>query len=269
MLARRELPKAYLEWNQSRGAPFGYPQARNLAFAARLADPDPARFGPFGFSWASTTRVYEYPWAYDVGEFKPGMRVLEVGGGLAGMQFLLAQEGYQVVNVDRAADYSQQGGPPMPGFDWWLSRERHDAINKALGTSVTLLTGSLLDAEIPDQSFDRALCISVLEHMPPPAARSVLERIRDLLVPGGRLVLTVALFLDLVPFGVRDSNHWGRNLDICALTKGCGLDIVAGDRSELLGFPEFDVAAVAAQLPDLFIGFYPCLAQLLVLEKAA
>lgn len=269
MLARRALPKLYAEWNERCGAPFGHPEGRNRPFEERLGDPEPRRFGPFGFAWASTTRVYEYPWAYEMGEFKPGMRVLEVGGGLAGMQFLLAQEGCQVVNVDRAADYSQQGGPPMPGFNWWVSRERHDAINKALGTDVTLLADSLEDADLARESFDRALCVSVLEHMSPQAARSVVERIRDLLVPGGKLVLTVALFLDLVPFGVRDSNHWGRNLDVYSLTKDTGLRMTAGDRSELLGFPEFDFDGVVTKLPDLFVGFYPCMAELLILEKPA
>jgi hypothetical protein len=232
----------------------------------RLNDPDPARFGPFGFQFISGTREFEYPWVYFAAGAGPGMRVLDVGAGLSGLQFVLAGEGCEVVNVDPSADAD-------PG-DWqrragaWLTLDKHEAVNKVFGTDVRLVPRTVQDSGLAPGSFDRVLCVSVLEHVDPPEARAMLQGMVELLVPGGLCVLTVDLFLDLKPFGILDRNHWGINLDLRCMLEGLGLERVVGDPRELLGFPEFDYDRVVGHVGEYLISSYPCVSQALVLRKS-
>ena len=47
------------------------------------------RKGPFGGQGNNSTREFEYPWCFHTAKLETGMHVLEVGGGLAGFQFVL------------------------------------------------------------------------------------------------------------------------------------------------------------------------------------
>jgi SAM-dependent methyltransferase len=266
MIGRRDLPQEYLEWNERWGAPGGYRHGGGPQ--AQLADPDPARFGPFAFQLTSQTREFEYPWVYHAAAIKPGLRVLDVGAGLSGLQFVLGREGCEVVNVDpSAAEAPSEGWQVRAG--WWLTPDRHQALNQAFDTDVTLVPRRIQDSGLAPGSFDRVLCVSVLEHVGQQEARSMLESMIDLLAPGGLCVLTVDLFLDLKPFGILDRNEWGTNLDLGRLLGGLSVERDQGDPRELLGFPEFDYDAVVAQVDDYLLGGYPCVAQALVLRKPA
>ncbi len=55
-----------------------------------------------------------------------------------------------------------------------------------------LVTGDLMRPPLREMCFDKIACLQVLEHLPTAEMRlQLLERLRDLLRPGGRLVLTV------------------------------------------------------------------------------
>jgi SAM-dependent methyltransferase len=277
MLSRKDFPPSYLEWNERWGAPYGYAALEEMRSSGRgvppahlvkraLEDPSDKSFGPFAFQYASGTRVFEYPWAYHAADIQPGQRVLDIGGGLSGLQFVLDMEGCQVVNVDPSA---------RPDYNRWteesyisITPQSHQRLNEALGTSVTLIAEFLQDAKLEPGSFDRAFCLSMLEHCGPEEAAQVLRSAEDCLRPGGLLVLTTDLFLDLEPFGVLTENRWGINHDLYALISQTGLELAAGHREELLGFPEFDRARVVAVLPEVLVSWaYPVTSQALVLRK--
>jgi SAM-dependent methyltransferase len=277
VLSRKDLPASYQEWNQRWGAPYGHaaievmratgsdtPPAHLVKRA--LQNPADQSFGPFAFQYASGTRVFEYPWAYHAADIQPGQRVLDIGGGLSGLQFVLDLCGCQVVNVDPSArpDYNRWTGENYIN----ITPKRHQELNEALGTSVTLVGDFLQDAKLEPESFDRAFCLSTLEHCSPEEAAQMLRSAEDCLRPGGLLVLTVDLFLDLEPFGVLTQNRWGVNHDLSALIGQTGLELTAGRPDELLGFPEFDRARVVAALPELLVSWsYPVISQTLVLRR--
>ncbi|WP_018681688.1 class I SAM-dependent methyltransferase [Actinokineospora enzanensis] len=264
MIGRRELPAEYTAFNTEWGAPYGHAAAQQLSIQDRLDADGRAEFGPFAFQVNSLTRTFEYPWAFHAAEIRPGMRVIEVGGGLSGFQFVLARNGCEVFNVDPATSVNWTF---VPGNSWSLSQENIDLLNVEFDTDVRLVPARLQDAPLQAGSFDRVFCLSVLEHVDLAEGQGVLKRAEELLAPGGRCVLTIDLFLDLKPFGVLDSNHWGTNIDVRELVAATGLELVHGDRAELFGFPEFDRDALVDRLDEIFIGNYPAVSQALVLEK--
>ncbi|MER6795477.1 class I SAM-dependent methyltransferase [Amycolatopsis mediterranei] len=274
MLARKDLPAEFAAWNEKWGAPYGHRSARLLAEGKRpqqrpleaLADPANPEYGPFAFQYASGTRVHEYPWAFAAAEFTPGMRVLDVGSGLSGLQFVAALEGCSVVNVDPSAreDYNVWTDPGyLP-----LSPREHQLLNATFGTDVELVAARLQDADLEPESFDRVLCLSVLEHVDLAEGADIVRASTRLLKPGGKLVLTVDAFLDLRPFGVLEKNMWGINQDVGALIEASGLELETGDPRELLGTPEFDFEHVVKSLPEVLVSaMYPVMSQSLVLRK--
>jgi hypothetical protein len=75
------------------------------------------------------------------------------------------------------------------------------------------------------------------------------------------------LFLNVQPFCSRVENEFGRNQDLCQLIADALWEIVDGDRRCLNGFPEFSPDLILRNLEKYFIGYYPALAQCLVLKK--
>src|SRR5207247_10699380 len=116
---------------------------------------DLVRYGKFGFQGNNSTRVVEFPWAYHAGQTSAGMRVLEVGGGLSGLQFVLSAEGCVVTNVDPGDE---------PYHAWDGSPHVHQRLTEAFGTDVALALVRAEDFVAPAGSFDRIFCISVIEH---------------------------------------------------------------------------------------------------------
>jgi 2-polyprenyl-3-methyl-5-hydroxy-6-metoxy-1,4-benzoquinol methylase len=268
MIARRSTPQQYRDWNAKWGAPFGHtvPDARTVE--CRLDAPDPARYGLFGFQHNSATRIFEYPWAFHTARLEPGYKVMDVGAGISGFQFVLARSGCEVVNVDPLPAGDQRWSSGLNGQQIWFTTDDHARLNRLLGTDVTLVADSVQNYSPDGRLFDRIFCLSVLEHVDGNEANAMLKRMAELLVPGGLCVLTVDLFLDLKPFGVLDENFWGRNLDLSAALESVELDMVHGDRRELFGFPEFDADRVVSLLPELRVSkLYPTMVQTMVLRK--
>ena len=263
MLARRGVPPEYQEWNRRWSAPFGN-RSRPLRFlehrAPRVLDRVPPRLrGPFAFQPNNDTRAFEYPWAYFATPLEPGMRALEIGGGLSGFQFVLARDGLEVINVDP--------GEAASGVGWPCDAPHVARLNRAFHTEVDLRNTTLDRAGVADASNDRVFAISVIEHIPTAEIAGLAAEIRRVLRPGGHVILTLDLFLDLAPFTGRAENRFGWNIDVKHLVEALDLPLVVGDPAELNGYPQFDPREVLAQLPSLVYGFsYPVCTQLLVLR---
>jgi SAM-dependent methyltransferase len=263
MLAPANIPEKYRAWNARHGAPHGWHlRFRRLREKLYSADHLCRALGPFSIQTNNSTREFEYPWAFEAGQLQPGMRVLEIGGGLSGFQFALDVAGIRVVNVD-------PGG--LAGGKVWACDEKSIArLNRIFGTHVDLRPVVVEKAGLAEAEFDGAYCISVIEHLTPEAAANVMAHVFRSLKPGGRLVLTVDLSLNLSPFTKRQTNEYGVNRSIPDLFRQQPWELVAGQREEMFGFPEFDAELILSRLENYHVGHnYPVLAQCLVLRKPA
>lgn len=260
MIAKKEMPNSYLAWNKKWGAPFGYPPCRLETFMEKII---PAAWaitnkGMFSLQPNNDTRVFEYPWAYFAANLKQGMRVLEIGGGLSGFQFVLSKSGMHVTNID----------PGMDRLGWPVNKKTFDRLNSLFKTDVTLFNHGAEEVCLQDNSFDRAFCISVIEHMPPQIAKAALINTYNALRPGGIFLLTIDLFLDVFPFTQKTENIYGINMSIKQLLDDSGFEITQGDKQELFGYPEFESTRILENLPQYFLGnIYPDLVQTLILRK--
>jgi SAM-dependent methyltransferase len=260
MLARREVPPEFEAWNRKWGAPYGHGFGRAIksvrpSIVRRL----PQLAGPFGLQANNQTRFVEYPWAFHAVPLRPGMTAVEIGGGLSGFQFVLARTGLHVINVDPGKDAT--------GVGWRCDHTSIDRLNRSFRTRVMLESSTLEAAALPTASADVMFSISAIEHIPECELPSLMAEVARVLKPGGSVVLTVDLFLNLAPFSDQVENVWGRNVDVRALVESSGLDRTFGDESELNGYPSFNARAVLGKLGELYYGEYPACAQLLVLGK--
>jgi SAM-dependent methyltransferase len=264
MLARRELPEDYRQWNNTWGAPDGQHRKAienlgRLPASVRevvLRSPRVQRErGPFAFQPNTSTRSYEYPWTYfQLANLGPS-RILEIGGALSGLQFVLAKDGHDVHNVDPFFDYG------VGEYDVDPIAE-HASLNRVFGTNVTLHRATLPEADIAG-TFSAAICVSTIEHLSSGDIEATLRAVKRLLAPGGLVVLTVDLFLNLTPFCSRTTNVWGSNASVAWIDELLGYTMVAGDRSELYGYPEFSTDQILSRLDEFAIGiYYPQMAQL-------
>ncbi|MGH9121171.1 MAG: class I SAM-dependent methyltransferase [Acidimicrobiales bacterium] len=262
MLATRVLPSDYHAWNARWHAPQGPDGTTYLASEEGVSRRRGRALGPFVWQPNSSTRAFEYPWAFFEIAPRKGLRVLEIGGGLSGLQFVVATEGAHVVNVDPMQSYGRESYSAG-------AVARHAYINRLWGTDVELRTTNVEEAGLAVESFDVVTCISTLEHLAEPDVISVLAATKRLLVPGGRLVVSTDLFLNLAPFSTRLENEWGTNISMEWLVAQSGLALEKGRREELLGFPEFDPQQILARLEDFAVSSaYPQMAQVLTLCKA-
>lgn len=258
------LPAGYEEWNRKWHAPHGRPLPAALRKVPDVLGWRTRYRGPFAFQPNNSTRRFEYPWAFHAVSLRAGMVVVDLGGGMSGFPFTLARAGASVVNVDPFLDYGST-------HDYRnVDPERLiDRLNQIHGTAVRLVRRDLVGAALPAASVDVVYCISMLEHLSTEARAEALGEVGRILKPGGHLVLTVDLFLDLAPFTARATNRYGTNVDIAGIVEASGMSLVAGHRAELFGYPEFDAAQVQSRLSEFLIGAYPALAQCLVLARPA
>jgi hypothetical protein len=174
-----------------------------------------------------------------IGSLPAHSTVLEIGGGMAGYQFVMARRGLEVVNVDP--------GMAARGKGWSISPLKHRILSRMYRAPVTLIPTTLQAAEIADRSIDAVVSISTLEHLPHEDLEGVGHAIRRILKPGGIGVFTVDLFLDLYPFTDARQNEWGSNIDLHAFLQRAGLELVEGNPKYLMGFPQFNPADVLSQ----------------------
>jgi 2-polyprenyl-3-methyl-5-hydroxy-6-metoxy-1,4-benzoquinol methylase len=267
MLAPRDLPAAFADWNARWHAPNGRRSRvanrlrRHPAFATR---PIGMRFlGPFAYQPNNSTRLFEYPWAYakiaEHGATHGGrpLDIVDVGGSLGGLQWVLARAGHQVTTVDP--------GLAARGLGWDVNAASHETLSRAFGAPVRLVPTTLGDAKLGTASSDVLLAISTLEHFTPPDLVEFSAHAARILRPGGIAVLTIDLFLDVRPFASVERNQYGTNIDVRTLLGDAGLVLQVGNPAQLCGFPEFSAPTVLDHLSEYLIGVpYPALAQCVV-----
>lgn len=258
MIAPKNLPKRYLDWNRRYKAPSG--RVLINSFKGYL----PALLfyrlnGAFSWQINNMTRRFEYPWAFYAAPVVPGMRVLEIGGGLSGFQFVLDRLGCKVTNVDP--------GLEAGGIGWPCDQASITRINRIFGTSVELLNTTIDKVRLEPESFDRVYAISVIEHMTQAESFDMMRAVYRLLKPGCFFILTVDLFLNLEPFTTRKTNEYGTNVNIKSLIETTPFILADGNPVELYGYQEFDKENIQSNLETYFWGSYPALVQCVVLQK--
>jgi hypothetical protein len=261
VIARREIPERYQAWNRAHRAPEG--RKRGVKWVRRIFGGDSnltLRYvGEYAHQWNNDTRVFEYPYAFEkiVEHAGPGAHLLELGGGLSGLQFTLARTGRRVVNVD-----------PGPARGWPLDVDLHRRIGRALRAPVELHPDVLSTYRPAGRSPDLVYSVSALEHFSPSDLTETSSMLRCLLAPGAVVVMTADLFPDLSPFTARTSNESGTNIDLASFLSDAGLTIVEGDQAELCGFPEFSPERILERLQELYLGRpYPALIQCVVARR--
>lgn len=256
MLAKACIPESYLNWNRQHGAPHGHtvPRWKRVVSSAQAIE---RLRGPFALQPNNSIRTFEYPWAFHSAALQSGLSVLEIGGGLAGFQFTLSKTGCQVVNID----------PGMKFEGWPCDQQSMKILNQRFNTNVELRNTTIEKAGIPDSHFDRAFCISVIEHLSDRDALGIMQHVHRTLKPGGLFILTADLFLNMTPFCSRPTNEFGVNQNLKKLLDEKLWHLEMGERNCLNGFPEFSPDFILANLEKYLIGSYPALAQCMVLKK--
>jgi SAM-dependent methyltransferase len=115
-------------------------------------------------------------WMYDRLARWIGDAVLEVGSGIGNLSQFLVDRGRVVLSDTEPAYRAYLGNR--------FGQRPH--------VRITSLTLPALPPDVADERFDSVVCLNVLEHIE--ADVDSLEAIRDLLVPGGRIVLLVPAF---------------------------------------------------------------------------
>ena len=95
--------------------------------------------------WAP--RYWEYPWAITKTQPRRGMRILDVGSGWSIFPMYLARLGPRVIAVD--TDVTQ-----MTCISPFLAR--------LASAEVRYEVGDIVDLDFPDNTFDRAYCLSLI-----------------------------------------------------------------------------------------------------------
>ena len=119
-------------------------------------------------------------WADDlVGRLHSGARVLELGCGSGSAETLMLAERFRLTGVDVSAEQVRRARDRLPGAE--------------------LVLGDMLEAELPQGSFDAECSFYVFNHVPRELLTALMGRIRGWLRPGG---------LALNAFGVGDNPGW-------------------------------------------------------------
>lgn len=240
MIALKDLPEHFIEWNRKLNAPYGEPY--------------------FCYEPNNSTRQYEYPWAFFATPIQRGQRVLEIGGALSGFQFVLSSFGCDVVNVDP--------GRPARGNIPACDHATMAMLNRRFNTSVVLKHTTMEKAELQPDFFDFIFSISVIEHISEDKIESVMLSAYRCLKPGGYFIMTIDLFLNIFPFTSRKENKHGKNIDVRRLIEIAPFEVVYGKKSELNGYPGFDRDKIQGRLAYYYYGnLYPTLIQCVVLKK--
>jgi hypothetical protein len=126
---------------------------------------DDARF-PWFLYW-------EIAWLSMHNDFRPGERLLDLGGSSSLFSYWAASQGLEVVTIDLQDELVANA----------------DAVAAATGWSLRNLAMDIRSVH-HDESFDHITSVCVFEHIPVTDRVAITARLRDLLVDGGTLSLT-------------------------------------------------------------------------------
>ena len=203
--------------------------------------------GPIG-----PNKFWEYPWVISNLDIAPGMAVLDAGCGRAPNQYLLAELGCRVSAID-----------PMENVGWHGIDRR---LAEKFGLTIDYRVEGMEKISYPDETFDRVMSVSVIEHCRARAVENdlvtpqnaedrrlqgtMMKEMARVLKRNGLLIIT----LDIV-FPVAGA-VLECNVDIRNLIESSGLLLINADFKEgLYGYPSFDMNALMYK-PDLDIQDY-------------
>lgn len=159
--------------------------------------PDHDHYNRKAFPWALShlqrptiyaSRIWEYAFAVDSADLTPGMRCLDVGGGMSAFAIYLKEvqdcESH-VLDPDVFQTLNQQS---QVGF----------GVTEDFGekVGVQFTEGGMESIPYPDNHFDRVFCISVIEHLPAAIAQRGMQEMARIVKPGGRVIITVDMMID-------------------------------------------------------------------------
>lgn len=131
---------------------------------------------------------YDYLWVLDellrlYPSGMTGLRVLDVGCGAGVLDLALAKLGAQVTGLDRFEEYA-------PGANNQMGVES-EIVGRLRTHGVQVLRRDIATEGLPDGSdeYDLILFLAVIEHLHE-SPRALLERMRELLTPGGMVAIT-------------------------------------------------------------------------------
>lgn len=116
---------------------------------------------------------WEIAWVAGHSDFRPGQRVLDLGGASSLFSFYLAHKGCRVVTVDLQANLVENANRVARRMGWDMENMKSD---------MRVLSFS--------DVFDHVTSICVFEHLPIKDRMRVVSRVRDWLRPGGRFSIT-------------------------------------------------------------------------------
>jgi SAM-dependent methyltransferase len=129
------------------------------------------------------SRYLELPWALAALSTRPGERVLDLASPKL-LDVMLARHGAEVVSVDELEDEIERWRRLAP-------KEKNLHFERADGRALPF----------DEASFDRAVSVSVLEHIEEPGDEQALRELGRVVRPGGRIVLTL-------PYSERYREDW-------------------------------------------------------------
>ena len=131
-------------------------------------------------------RVWEYPFLFHTIQTATQKgSVLDAGSGKSLLPFMLQQYGFDVLalDIDDGSFYTK-GSLPQ-----WYAKQ-----NQRLQTNVRFMNGSILQLEIPSDTFNIVYSMSVIEHLGSPML--ALQELWRVLKPDGIFLLTVDVSLN-------------------------------------------------------------------------
>lgn len=128
-------------------------------------------FNPIIAHWS---RIFEYPWAIRTACLTKEDVVLDAGGGDGLIQYAAAYRAKHVTNMDRSDKHAESF---------------NNGILHSHMKNLVFEKQDLRKIGYPKDWFDKVFCISTLEHTDAP--EEILERLLEVLKPGGRLVATM------------------------------------------------------------------------------
>lgn len=128
------------------------------------------------------TRRFEYPWVYiNLQPLSRDDTVLNAGAGYAVFHILISKMVKEVHNVDIDAD----------SVNWLNKVKAKKGFNNVFAT-----LGNLTKMTFPDNYFNKAICISTLEHLAKQKVVDGIEELKRVTKPGGKIAITMDVVLE-------------------------------------------------------------------------
>lgn len=143
------------------------------------------------FGWFSKcqTRCDEYVWISSSYSHFHNMLFLDIGSGVSPLPVYFANQGHTVLTID-SSDIQRVPGNGEIDWNGWGFLD-YSLLHK----NISSINGDATDSTLDGQMFNLCYSVSVIEHLTAASRRKLLSSLKERIMPGGSLMLTV----DLVP----------------------------------------------------------------------